>query len=87
MTDDIDKAIPENLKFTSELAEKILLAAGHDAHDAFIKAIGTLAQVIYIITPDEHREQALKDAMRSLKMYLKLLDTVIGPISPTSPPH
>ncbi len=57
-----DKAIKDNLKFTSELAEKILLAAHYDAHDAFIKAIGTLAQVIYIITPDEHREQALKDA-------------------------
>ena len=87
MPDDIDKTIQENLNFTVELADKIIQAAGEDSHDAFIKAVGTLAQVIYIITPDEHRAQALKDAMRSLKMYLKLLDAVVGPSLPSSPPH
>jgi hypothetical protein len=67
MASDVDKAIQENLKFTLELADKILLSAGKDPNDAFIKAIGTLAQVIYIITPDDQREQSLNDTMRSLK--------------------
>ena len=47
MASDVDKAIQENLKFTLELADKILLSAGKDPNAAFIKAIGTLAQVIY----------------------------------------
>lgn len=67
MASDVDKAIQENLKFTLKLADKILLSAGKDPNDAFIKAIGTLAQVIYIITPDDQREQTLNDTMRSLK--------------------
>jgi hypothetical protein len=67
MASDIDEAIQENLKFTLELADKIPLSAGKDPNDAFIKAIGTLAQVIYIITPDDQREQTLNDTMRSLK--------------------
>ena len=50
MASDIDKAIQENMQFTLELAEEILLSAGEDSNDAFIKAIGTLAQVIYVIT-------------------------------------
>jgi hypothetical protein len=53
MAGDIDKTIQENLNFT--------MAAGHDSHDAFIKAIGTLAQVIYMITPDAIR--GMIDAM------------------------
>ena len=42
-------------------------SAGKEPNDAFIKAIGTLAQVFYIITPDDQREQTLNDTMRSLK--------------------
>ena len=83
MASDIDKAIQENMTFTLELADKILLSAGEDANDAFIKAIGTLAQVIFILTPDDQREKTLNDAMRSLETYLKLLDAVAGPSSPT----
>jgi hypothetical protein len=83
---DIDKAIQENMKFTLELADKILLSAGKDPTDAFIKAIGTLAQVIYIITPDDQREQTLNDTIRSLKTYLELLDAVAGPSSATIQP-
>jgi hypothetical protein len=45
MASDIDKAIQENMKFTLDLADKILLSAGKDSNGAFIKAIGTLAQV------------------------------------------
>ena len=69
MASDIDKAIQENMQFTLELAEEILLSAGEDSNDGFIKAIGTLAQVIYIITPDDKREQTLNDAKLKLKTY------------------
>jgi hypothetical protein len=86
MASDIDKAIQENLTFTLELADKILLSAGEDSNDAFIKAIGTLAQVIYVITPDGQREQTLNDTMLKLKAYLELLDAVAGPGSPTIQP-
>ena len=86
MGNDIDKAIQENLTFTLELANKILLSAGEDSNDAFIKAIGTLAQVIYVITPDDQREQTLNDATLKLKTYLELLDAVAGPGSPTVQP-
>ncbi len=51
MASDIDKPIQENMKFTLELADKILLSAGKDAND----------------TPDDQREQTLSDTMRSLK--------------------
>jgi hypothetical protein len=86
MASDIDKAIQENLTFTLELADKILLSAGEDSNDAFFKAIGTLAQVIYVITPDGQREQTLNDTMLKLKAYLELLDAVAGPGSPTIQP-
>ena len=86
MASDIDKAIQENMQFTLELAEEILLSAGEDSNDAFIKAIGTLAQVIYVITPDDQREQILNDATHKLKTYLELLDAVAGPGSPTVQP-
>jgi hypothetical protein len=49
------EAIKKHLTFTAELAGKILLSAGYDSHDAFIKAVGTLAQVINLITPDDQR--------------------------------
>jgi hypothetical protein len=86
MASDTDKAIHENLKFTLDLADKILLSAGKDPNDAFTKAIGTLAHVIHIITPDDQREQILNGAMRSLKAYLEFLDAVRGPSSPTIQP-
>jgi hypothetical protein len=86
MAGDIDKAIQENMQFTLELAEEILLSAGEDSNDAFIKAIGTLAQVIYVITPDDQREQILNDATLKLKTYLELWDAVAGPGSPTIQP-
>jgi hypothetical protein len=81
------EAIKKHLTFTAELAGKILLSPGYDSHDAFIKAAGPLAQVINLIAPDDQREQALTDAMWSLKMYLKLLDELVGPILPSKPSH
>ena len=50
------------------------------------RAIGTLAQVIYVITPDDQREQTVNDAMLKLKAYLELLDALAGPGSPTIQP-
>jgi hypothetical protein len=43
----------ENMKFTLDLADKLLRSAGKDTLDAFMKAVGTRAQVIHIITPDD----------------------------------
>jgi hypothetical protein len=86
MAGDIDKAIHENMQFTLELAEEILPSAGEDSNDAFIKAIGTLAQVIYVIALDDQREQILNDATLKLKTYLELLDALAGPGSPTIQP-
>ena len=85
MASDIDKAIQENMQFTGA-GGRDLLSAGEDSNDGFIKAIGTLAQVIYIITPDDKREQTLNDAKLKLKTYLELLDAVAGPGSPTVQP-
>ena len=59
--------IHEELKFTLQWASKILLASGNNPADAFRKAIGTLAQVIHIVTPDERREDTLQNTMSMLK--------------------
>jgi hypothetical protein len=37
------QAMRENLEFTLELADKILLSAKNDPLNAFMKAVGTLA--------------------------------------------
>ena len=79
-------AMLENMKFTLELADKILLSASKDPLDAFMKAVGTLAQVIHITTADDQREETLNTMMRMLKNYLEALDAVRGPSSPTIRP-
>ena len=50
--------------FTTERRDPIngVARIGDHLYDAFIKAIGALAQVIYVITPDDQREQILNDA-------------------------
>jgi hypothetical protein len=63
-----------------------LRSAGKDPLDAFMKAVGTLAQVIHIITPDDRREETLNTMMRMLRTYLEALDAVRGPSSPTIRP-
>jgi hypothetical protein len=83
MRDDSDKAMRENMEFTLDLADKILRSAGKDPLDAFMKAVGTLAQVVHIITPDDQREDTLNMMMRMLRTYLEALDAVRGPSSPT----
>jgi hypothetical protein len=83
MTNDSDRAMRENMELTLELADKILRSAGKDPLDAFMKAVGTLAQVIHIITPDDQRERTLGSMMKMLRTYLEALDAVRGPSSPT----
>ncbi len=86
MSNDSDRAMRENMEFTLDLADKILRSAGKDPLDAFMKAVGTLAQVIHIITPDDQREETLNTMMRMLRTYLEALDSVRGPNSPTIRP-
>ena len=74
MSSDVDAAIADNMKFTLDLAGKILDSAGTDPQDAFTKAVGTLAQVIYITTHDDRREDTVGAATEMLRNYLKLLD-------------
>jgi hypothetical protein len=81
-----DKAMRENMEFTLDIADKILRSAGKDRLEAFMKAVGTLAQVIHIITPDDQREETLNTMMRMLKTYLEPLDAARGPSSPTIRP-
>ena len=82
MTGNNHAAMQESMEFTPQLADKILLSAKSDPIDAFIKAVGTLAQVIHIITPDETREDTLKSMTNILRTYLDALDTLRGPSSP-----
>jgi hypothetical protein len=81
MSSDSDKAMQENMEYTLELADKILRSS-KDPLTAFIKAVGTLAQVIHIITADEQREETLNSMTSMLRTYLKALDAVRGPSSP-----
>jgi len=82
MTDDGQAAMQESMEFTLQLADKILLSTKGDPMDAFINAVGTLAQVIHIITPDETREDTIKSMTNILRTYLEVLDMLRGPSSP-----
>ena len=82
MTDNSDAAMQESMQFTLQLADRILLSAKSDPIDAFIKAVGTLAQVIHIITPDETREDTINSMTNILRTYLDALDALRGPSSP-----
>jgi hypothetical protein len=82
MTDDGQAAMQESMEFTLQLADKILLSTKGDPMDAFINAVGTLAQVIHIITPDGTREDTIKSMTNILRTYLEVLDTLRGPSSP-----
>jgi hypothetical protein len=68
----------ENVQFTLELAEKILQSAGEDSHDAVLRAVGTLAQVILFTTRDEYRDEVIDRAIGMLRDYLRLLDEIAG---------
>ena len=50
--DDIDRKMAAHVETTMKLADEILDSVGADAHDAILKAAGTLAQVIFIAVHD-----------------------------------
>jgi hypothetical protein len=79
MANDSDAAMRETLTFTLEMADKILMSSQRDPMRAFINAVGTLAQVIHIITPDDRREDALQSMPAILRKYLAMLDEIIAP--------
>ena len=65
-------------EYTLRLADEILLSAKNGPEEAFIKAVGTLAQVIYIITADEQRDETVTAMMNVLRTYLSALDDLRG---------
>jgi hypothetical protein len=71
-----DKAIAAHLESTHDFADKILKSADEDPNDAFLKAVGILAQVIFVTLNGEHREEILAVAADKLRNYLNLLDEV-----------
>ncbi len=73
-----DKAIAAHLESTHDFADKILKSADEDPNDAFLKAVGILAQVIFVTVNGEHREEILAVAADKLRNYLNLLDEVSG---------
>jgi hypothetical protein len=73
-----DERMHESIQFTLDLAEKILSAAGEDSHDAVLRAVGTLAQVILFTTHEEHREKVIGRAVGMLRDNLRLLDEIAG---------
>jgi hypothetical protein len=73
-----DKAIAAHLESTHDFADKILQSADEDPNDAFLKAVGILAQVIFATVNGEHREEILGVAADKLRNYLNLLDEVNG---------
>jgi hypothetical protein len=79
MSSDSDRAMHDSIEFTLQLADKILLSSNKNPQEAFIKAVGTLAQVIHIITADQRREETLKSMMSMLRTYLEVLDALRGP--------
>jgi len=78
MTGADDKAMADHVEATLGLAEKILKSAGDDANDAFLTAIGTLAQVMFITVAEGDREKMIGEATESLRNYLRLLEELSG---------
>ena len=81
MTGADDKAMADHVEATLGLAEKILKSAGDDANDAFLTAIGTLAQVMFITVADGDREEMIGAAAEASRNYLKLLEELSGGVS------
>jgi hypothetical protein len=71
-----EEAIVNQLEATLDLANTILNSVENDAEDAFIKAVGTLAQVMFITVADESREEMIGIATSKLRDYIRLLDEV-----------
>jgi hypothetical protein len=76
MNTSADEAIADHLESTLNLAEKILSSVDDDTDAAFIKAVGILAQVMFITVAEEERERMIEIATGKLRDYLRLLDEV-----------
>jgi|GEM_PF-6150928 len=76
MSDDFDAVPVEDMRFAFELAETIVQSCDGGGRNAFLKGIGTLAQVLYMIRTDVDREMVLKEVVETLRKYLSLLDEV-----------
>jgi hypothetical protein len=74
MADDLERRVRENFEFSMELAERIFDSAGDDGNDALMKAVGTLAQVIYFGAMEDSREKIVAEAVKSLGLYIEMLD-------------
>lgn len=71
-----DEATANHLESTLDLAKTILNSVDDDADDAFVEAVGTLAQVMFITVADESREEMIGIATGKLRDYMRLLDEV-----------
>jgi hypothetical protein len=62
---------PSSMTFT-------LRVSSLHAHDAVLKAVGTLAQILFITGRDEDREDMIEEATDKLRNYIRLLDELKG---------
>jgi hypothetical protein len=76
MNDEVDRAMKANMEFAMELAERIFNSAGDDGNDAFLKAVGTLAHVIYLGAEGQYRDEIVLEAATSLDLYLRMLEEI-----------
>ena len=83
MQNNENKSIAEHLQLTLDLADQFLQSTDQDANQAILRAIGTVAQIIFITVPDERHEDAIAEATDKLRNYLKLLDAVNGMSQPS----
>jgi hypothetical protein len=58
MENDENKAIAEHLQLTLDLADQFLQSTDQDANQALLRAVGTVAQIVFITVPDDRREDA-----------------------------
>jgi hypothetical protein len=73
-----DKQIADHIKATLGLADEIVKSVDENADEAFLKAIGVLAQVIFQIVPHSNREEMIDIATAKLRDYMNLLDQMEG---------
>jgi hypothetical protein len=85
--EDVFEAMRENLKFAEELANKIYAVDDGNSGDAFLKAVGTLAHIVYVRTNEEQRAETIAKLPRLLETYLKMLDAVEEISGPTGRSH
>lgn len=73
-----DKQIADHVKATLGLADEIVRSVDEDPDEAFLKAIGVLAQVMFQLVPDSNREEMIDVATAKLRDYMNLLQQMEG---------